>query len=99
MGAALQIETEIDLMVRKPGRHRFHSRACEQVGKSKDNAGKNDADHQSHLPLGKMQHCRVSTPGWACEVKRLEPSETHLSLSVAAFDFGADCASALPRTS
>jgi hypothetical protein len=64
MSAALQIKTEIDLMVGNPARHGLHGRARKQIGKGKDDAGKNDAEHQNHLPLGKMQHCRLSTPDW-----------------------------------
>ena len=66
MGAALQIEAEIDLLVRKPARHGFHGCAREDIGKGKDQAGENDAEHHNQLPLGKMQHCRLSTPDWAC---------------------------------
>ena len=77
MGAALQIEAETDLLVRKPARHGFHGCAREDIGKGKDQAGENDAEHHNQLPLGKMQHCRLSTPDYSLRgLKRLDPSET-----------------------
>jgi hypothetical protein len=45
MGAALQVEAEIDLLVREPARHAVYGRAGEHVGKRVKYASNDDAEH------------------------------------------------------
>ena len=59
MGAALQVETEIDLFVRQPGGNPRHRRTRKQVGKRVEEPGDDDHSDQDQLPSLEMQHCRA----------------------------------------
>ena len=63
MGAALQVEAEIDLLVRQPAGHARHGRGGKQVGKREQESGDDDAERpgsasifgNAALPLSKLR--------------------------------------------
>ena len=63
MRAALQVEAEIDLLVRQPSGQPRHGRGGKYVGKREQEPGDDDAEDQDHLPSLKMQHCRSRSSG------------------------------------
>ena len=56
MRAALQVEAEIDLLMRKPRRQPRQARCREQVREREQEAQEHDAPYEDHLPSLKMQH-------------------------------------------
>ncbi len=58
MRAALQVQSQIHLPMRKPTRHRIHAGAREEIGKREQEAGEQDDAHQNDLPSRKLQHRR-----------------------------------------
>src|SRR4029079_6954823 len=63
MRAALQVEAEIDLLVRQPSGQPRDGSGGKYVGKREQEPGDDDAEDQDHLPSLKMQHCRCRSSG------------------------------------
>src|SRR4029079_12645508 len=56
MRTALQVEAEINLLVRKPRRQSRQGRWRKQIRERKQEAHEHDAPNEDHLPSLKMQH-------------------------------------------
>ena len=102
MGAALQVEAEIDLLVGQPGRHARHGGAGNRLGSANRMPAKTTPSTRISFHLGKMQHCRLSKLqiGLFGGVERLDRAELTCHLPPPPPSPSAPgAASPLPRTS